>query len=121
MLVVILGWVLFRASDLPHALGFAKAMFDPAAFGAPRIGLQVIANREVLLAAAAGVVFAAPTLPWLLDRLRAARLARAEHLPARLDTHHVHALSTPMLVAGLVLSLAHLAGSSLNPFLYFRF
>ena len=39
----------------------------------------------------------------------------------RLDTQGVHVLSTPVLIAGLVLSVAILAGSTLNPFLYFRF
>jgi hypothetical protein len=33
----------------------------------------------------------------------------------------VHALPIPLLVAGFVLSIAILVGSTLNPFLYFRF
>jgi len=121
VLVVLLGWVLFRAPDLPHALSYYAAMFDPAGFHAPGVDLRVVANNEVLVALALGVVFSVPTLPWLLDRAGAARLAASRGLDARLDTRSVHVLSNPVLVAGLVLSIAHLAGSSLNPFLYFRF
>jgi hypothetical protein len=48
-------------------------------------------------------VFAVPTLPWLLERLRTRKLAPAHTLEARLDTQGVHVLSTPVLIAGLVL------------------
>jgi alginate O-acetyltransferase complex protein AlgI len=83
--------------------------------------LRLLLDSETVLAMAAGVVFAAPTLPWLLERLRAPRLAASAVLEPRLDTRGVHVLANPVLLAGLTLSVAHLAGSSLNPFLYFRF
>ncbi|MDB5419040.1 MAG: poly(beta-D-mannuronate) O-acetylase [Phenylobacterium sp.] len=121
ILVVLLGWVLFRAPDLPQALSYYAAMFDPAGFRSPGPDLWVVLNNEVLAALALGAVFSVPTLPWLLDRLGAARLSPSAILAPRLDTRRVHVLSNPLLLAGLVLSLAHLAGSSLNPFLYFRF
>jgi alginate O-acetyltransferase complex protein AlgI len=121
VLVVLLGWVLFRAEDLPHALGFYRALFDPAGFHGPDIDLLLRLNNQVLIAMALGVVFSAPTLPWVLDRLGALRLPPSPILETRLDTRYVHVLSTPLLLCGLVLSVAHLAGSSLNPFLYFRF
>lgn len=121
MLVVLFGWVLFRSPDLPHALAYYGAMFNPGGFHAPDIDLLVLLNNETVLSMLLGVVFAVPTLPWLLDRRGARRLAPAGHLPEALDTHRIHVLSTPLLLTGLVLSLAHLAGSSLNPFLYFRF
>jgi alginate O-acetyltransferase complex protein AlgI len=121
ILVVLLGWVLFRAADLPHALAYYRAMFDPAGFHGPDVDLLLRLNNEALMALVLGAVFAVPTLPWALDRLGAARLAPSAVLEARLDTRRVHVLSNPILLAGLVLSIAHLAGSSLNPFLYFRF
>ena len=121
MLVVLMGWVVFRAPDLPHAIAYYRAMFGAAGFRAPDPGLRLLLDNETLLAMAAGVVFAAPTLPWLLERLRAPRLAPSAVLEPRLDTRGVHVLANPVLLAGLTLSVAHLAGSSLNPFLYFRF
>jgi alginate O-acetyltransferase complex protein AlgI len=121
ILVVLFGWVLFRSSDLPHALAYYAAMFDPAGFRPPSVDLLVVLNNEVLIALVLGAIFSVPTLPWALDRLGAARLSPSAALEARLDTRRVHVLSNPLLLGGLVLSLAHLAGSSLNPFLYFRF
>jgi alginate O-acetyltransferase complex protein AlgI len=121
LLVVTFGWVLFRAPDLEHALAYAQAMVSPRAFGPPPIDLAVLLNNETLLAAALGALFSAPVLPWALDRIGRPRLPASHHLPARLDPRGVHALSTLSLLLALTLSVARLAGSSLNPFLYFRF
>jgi alginate O-acetyltransferase complex protein AlgI len=119
--VVVLGWVLFRAPDLDHALAYYQTMFSPGAFEPVSPDLAVLLNNETLLAAALGVIFSAPLLPWALDRIGRPRLAASPHLPSRLDPRGVHALSSAGLLAALMLSIAHLVGSSLNPFLYFRF
>jgi alginate O-acetyltransferase complex protein AlgI len=121
MLVVLVGWVLFRSPDLPHALIYLGAMFNPGGAHAPGIDLMIRLDNETVLALALGLAFCVPTLPWLMGRMGARRLAPAGHLPEALDTHAIYVLSTPLLIAGLVLAIAHLAGSSLNPFLYFRF
>ena len=121
ILVVLLGWVLFRATSFGQAWGYWRVMADFGAAGAPDVALRLLVNKEVLAALVLGSVFAMPVLPWLGERLRLRRLEPAAHLPPRLDTHAVHVLSVTLLVAGLTLSVAKLAGSSLNPFLYFRF
>ena len=121
LLVVMAGWVLFRAESLPQALGYLGAMARLDQLAVPPVGLLVLLDNERLAAITAGLVFAVPTLPWLLDKVRARRLAAAHTLEARLDTQGVHVLSTPLLLAGLALSIAVLAGTTLNPFLYFRF
>jgi alginate O-acetyltransferase complex protein AlgI len=121
LLVVLVGWVLFRADTLPHALDYLTVMANPAAIVVPPIDTRILLDAQTLAALAAGLVFAVPTLPWLLDRLRTPKLDPAHTLEARLDTQGVHVLATPALIAGLMLSIAILAGSTLNPFLYFRF
>jgi len=85
------------------------------------LGTRVLLDAQTLAALAAGVVFAGPTLSWLLDRLRTPRLSPSHTLERRLDTQAVHVLATPVLIVGLILSVAILAGTTLNPFLYFRF
>jgi alginate O-acetyltransferase complex protein AlgI len=121
LLAVLLGWVLFRAASLDQALGYWRVMADLKAAQAPDVALQVLLSPEAVAALVLGSVFAMPIMPWLGERLRLPRLSPATTLPARLDTHGVHVLSIGLLVGGLSLSLAKLAGSSLNPFLYFRF
>jgi alginate O-acetyltransferase complex protein AlgI len=121
ILVVLLGWVLFRATSFEQAVHYWRTMADLGAVQAPDVALRILLSKEMTAALVLGSIFAMPVLPWLCDLLRRPQLAPAEHLPARLDTHGVHVLSATLLVAGLTLSLAKLAGSSLNPFLYFRF
>ena len=122
LLAVMIGWVFFRADNLPHALRYLGALADPGRFKAPDVPLILILNAQTLAALAIGSVLAFPTLPVLLQRLGAPRAdAPRPDLPPRLDTRSVHALPVALLAAGFVLSIAFLVGSTLNPFLYFRF
>ncbi|HVI30639.1 MBOAT family O-acyltransferase [Phenylobacterium sp.] len=122
LLVVMVGWVFFRAETLPEALTYLKAMFDPARLAAPDVPLVILLDAQVIAALVVGSVLAFPALPWVMERLRTARAeAPSEVLPARLDTRSVHALPAPLLAVGFALSIAFLVGSTLNPFLYFRF
>ena len=121
VLAGLVGWVLFRAADLDKALGFYAAMLDFSAIRAPDSALRLLLSREAVAALALGSIFALPVTPWIGERLRLPRLAASPHLPTRLDPHGVHVLSVTLLAGGLLVSVAKLAGSSLNPFLYFRF
>src|SRR5258708_13512118 len=92
------------------------------AFETRAAGLSIWLKAQWGAGLAAGSLLAAPLLPGLMQRLR---IPRAEpprpDLPGRLETRSVHALPIPLLAAGFVLSIAILVGSTLNPFLYFRF
>ncbi|PZQ62186.1 MAG: hypothetical protein DI570_11905 [Phenylobacterium zucineum] len=121
LLAVMIGWVLFRAETLPDALGYLGRMTALGDVSALPVGTLVLLDSQRLAALALGCVFAFPILPWVLDRLRAPRLPASPTIEARLDTQAVHVLATPVLILAFVVSIAALAGSSLNPFLYFRF
>jgi alginate O-acetyltransferase complex protein AlgI len=122
VLVVMVGWVFFRADDLPQALHYLAQMVRPEGFGAPDAALSVLLNAQSIGALILGSFFAAPLLPGLMAWLRTPRAEPPRpDLPARLETRSVHALPIPMLALGFVLSVAILVGSTLNPFLYFRF
>lgn len=122
LLVVTVGWVVFRAETLPQSGDYIAAMANLRSFQSPGLPLQQLLNLEVAVAMAAGAIFSFPVLPALLRRLRAPRSdAPSPDLPERLDTRAAYAVPTPLLLAGFVLSVAVLAGTTLNPFLYFRF
>jgi alginate O-acetyltransferase complex protein AlgI len=120
LLVVLVGWVLFRAESLPHAIGYLGAMLDPSGQSSDA-GLLVLLNGETVAALLAGVLFSAPLFPHLARKLGAPRLPASEAAEPRLDTQGVYVVSTALLIGGLTVSIAKLAGASLNPFLYFRF
>lgn len=115
LLVVMVGWVFFRADSLGAALGVLRAMagFGP---GLPTpYGVSWYLTPEVALAMAAGVAGSAPLWPAI-----AARLAR----PAD-DGPRFGALTSALTCAGLAAVFAAcamlIAAHTYNPFIYFRF
>ena len=122
LVVVMVGWVFFRADSLPQAVRVLGQMGRPGRFLGPDAAVSILLNAQTLAALSAGSLLAMPLLPALMERLRAPRAEPPRlAMPSRLDTRNVHALPIPLLAAGFVLSVALLAGSTLNPFLYFRF
>jgi alginate O-acetyltransferase complex protein AlgI len=120
LLVVMFGWVLFRADTLSHALLFFKTMFGFSAADLANHPLGRYVSRQVLCAIALGVVFAAPTWPWFKSWLAKlpARVPQATQTPL----HTLGAVAEIILLAALLLvSAAWLAGGTYNPFIYYRF
>ncbi len=120
LLVVAVGWVLFRADSLGQAGAFLEAM---AGFGRGT-GLQyhpgLYVDAQLLLALVAGAIGSAPVLPFLAG-VRTKLLARAAGL-IRTSLHIGLGVAD---VAGhsllLLVSAMLLAAGTHNPFIYFRF
>jgi alginate O-acetyltransferase complex protein AlgI len=113
VLVVLIGWVFFRAPDLAFALGYIGRMFG---VGAAHDGLPLIlavSPLMMVLMVAAGCM----SLP-LWPRMRSA----VDQWSAD-DTGAVaFDLSRAALIASaMVLSLGVMAGEQYSPFIYFRF
>jgi len=113
LLVVVFGWVFFRAPDLEYALGYLARMLGfGAAPGALPLILNISAPMMILITAAFCM-----SLP-LWPRLRAALnpLSAGDRGAAAAD------LSRAVLIASaMVLSLGAMAGEQYSPFIYFRF
>jgi alginate O-acetyltransferase complex protein AlgI len=118
LLVVMVGWVFFRADTLTQAITFLRAMAGrPGALPTPYAPAYYL-TPEVLLALAAGVIGSTPIVP-ALARWRervAARNAGPSVIGWSLD-----AAETVALGAVLVASMMQVAARTYNPFIYFRF
>ena len=117
MLVVMVGWVFFRADTLPRALTFLSAM---AGLGPARPTPYAVAwylTPELWLALVAGAVGSIPVVP-ALAAWREGLAARPEHplIPGAFD-----AAATAVLLLLLVVSVMQVAARTYNPFIYFRF
>jgi alginate O-acetyltransferase complex protein AlgI len=122
MLVVMVGWVFFRAGTFSGAFHYVAQMFNPTTLYKLSTDVQIMLTPELILACVAGALFSFPTLPAILGRLGKRRVSRSPAITEeRLDTLYVHALPTPALMAGLLIACALLSSGTLNPFLYFRF
>ncbi len=113
MLVVMIGWVFFRADTLPGAVAFLRAMAGLSDAAPTIYTLRWYLTPELWLILTAGVI---GSTPWVVALAR--RLARAE--PAPFDWR-VSLASTTALAALLVASIVSIAARTYNPFIYFRF
>ena len=117
ILVMLGGWVLFRADTLSYALGYFKTMAFASGGGAT--GLHV--DTEIIIALIAGILGSMPLIPWLRgiwEKLSkypdgSIRLASAWWLG--------ETLGAAALTILFVLSISSSAANTYNPFIYYRF
>jgi alginate O-acetyltransferase complex protein AlgI len=109
LLVVMVGWVLFRAPTLAGAMAFLWAMTGLGPSMPTPFAVSWHLTPEVAIALAAGVIGSMPIIPWLARRARHAP-------PAGLEWASVAALSLILLA-----SVLQMAARSYSPFIYFQF
>jgi alginate O-acetyltransferase complex protein AlgI len=120
LLVVIVGWVFFRAATQAQALAMLTAMAGMGQGTGVEYHVSLYWNAELALVLIAGMVGALPFLPWL-ERTQERILARvgqplAGFLEAGLAITQVAALGLLFLGSAMLL-----AAGTYNPFIYFRF
>lgn len=104
LLVILIGWVLFRADSLGAAVGYLRGMFVPA--GRDMANFAFIMNRQYWFFLIAGIVLSIPH-PKLQASARGSAAARA--------------VSELLLVLVFGVAICYMVGSGYSPFLYFRF
>ena len=122
LLTVMVGWIFFRAVDVAHAWAFLSAMAGGGGATTTEYHVGLYLNPGVMLAIVCGCLGAMPLLPawtnWTtkLAESRPATLLRLWWLDA------IHRFAG-VVALGMVLlaSMAQLAASTYNPFIYFRF
>ena len=114
-LLLNVGWVFFRASDLEGALTLLKRLFvpmAPAEASAPLLMARILSHRGLSMMVVAALICFLPAVP------RAAQAFEATTGPGVPK----HLVPATVLALGLfVLSFCSLANSGFNPFIYFRF
>jgi alginate O-acetyltransferase complex protein AlgI len=105
--LVMVGWVPFRAPTLEVALHYLRAMFGLGEVVTRYHSVASYLTADIICYLLLGLVFAlAP-----LGRLH----------PLRLDRTGLMAVQLGLAFVSLVYSLLLLAANSFNPFIYFRF
>lgn len=107
MLVVLIGWVLFRADSFEKALGYLKAMFIPSGASYRQIGILSQFNPEVIFLFAAAVLFSTPFAQNIQNKFAASKA-------------YILGRNT-ILVILFIVSLATMISSSYNPSIYTKF
>jgi alginate O-acetyltransferase complex protein AlgI len=114
LLVVLIGWVFFRAENLTAALSFLRAMAGFSHGNLTEFYPALFLDSATLLALAAGVIGSMPVIPKLADLL-----ARKPH-PGAMESALGFA-RLGLLSALFLLCAVQLAAGTYNPFIYFRF
>ena len=109
LLVVMVGWVFFRAETLPGAIAFLASLAGLTAAAPTPYTVAWYLTPELWLALAAGAIGSAPWVPAVAARIDDGRGVM------------VPALNIAALMALLVLSIMSMAARTYNPFIYFRF
>jgi alginate O-acetyltransferase complex protein AlgI len=109
LLVVMVGWVFFRADSLTHAVAMLGAMAGLGAHAPTVYAVSWYLSPELLVALVAGIVGAVPLLSWLS--------AREHGAVAMLRP----ALANVALLVVLFASVMLIAARTYNPFIYFKF
>lgn len=108
MLVVVIGFVLFRAVTLGQAGMILRQMFTGFCVTTEsRAALAEIVDRRHLLTLALGVVVSLPVLPYLKQKIK--------------SRSFLEKLSYPATLMLFVIDLLHLSAASYVPFIYFQF
>ena len=113
LLVVLIGFVIFRADTMSQAVAMVAAMFSGVhATAQTGLLLAQCMTPLTLCALAAGVVFSTPVLPAILHRTDA--LTQSAQRAVRV-------LGGAVLLMLLVTDILHLSAASYVPFIYFQF
>lgn len=111
LLVVMVGWVFFRAEDLGHALQYLCSMFSFKT-GDANLPLLYLDNYHILMLIL-GIVFSTPIRKWLITRLK--RVDNSKDFAfANTLSHFTH-------IGLFFFSILELSQTTFNPFIYFRF
>ncbi|NOU66236.1 MBOAT family protein [Paenibacillus sp. LMG 31461] len=124
LLIVIIGWVFFRAEDLNYAIEYLRSMFM---LQTPEVVSQYASmylNNEVYLALLFGIVGSTPIIKSYskLYDLTILKLNSNNNKTFKYTLGYLmHAVKLIGLVLIFIFTIASLASNTYNPFIYFRF
>lgn len=107
ILVIVCGWVLFRANGLRNAISYYMSMFD---FQNTKIWVDLVSvmNRQYIFCLIAGIIFSMPIGKHILKEDETTGTLR-------------FVINNVLVFGCFTLSICYMLGNGFSPFLYFRF
>jgi alginate O-acetyltransferase complex protein AlgI len=120
LVVIVTGWALFRADDLPHAFAYIRSMYGAWSFSGVQTATTAYLTPQVAIGVVVGLLGCTPVLPAVN-----AWLARAVDRLQPRTAMLVETVTGTIWVGGhaavLLASLMLIAAGTYHPFIYFRF
>ena len=121
VLVIVMHMVLFRAETLSGAWVLIRALWGFPVSGDAPFAASDFLNGEILLAAAVGVIFSLPVIPWLHGRWTRFVAGLRDGVPA-LGAEALRQSALLLAVGAIAAACSmKLAVGTFQPFIYFRF
>ena len=119
LLVVIIGWVFFRAESFTQAISFLKVMFSSKVNATNQLYFHDLVDNQIIIVFIIGVFLSTPIINWLFFNKDKdwETLVDLEALPKM----KLEWLWKPMLLIIFIVALSKLVNETYNPFIYFRF
>jgi alginate O-acetyltransferase complex protein AlgI len=114
LLVIMVGWVFFRADSIIHALGYIKSMFG-FELGTTAYDASIYLSPVIVIVLIVAIIGSLPVIPWL-SRLKQRLASRWSFIDA---CYSVALVSS--LLGIFVLSVIEIASGYYQPFLYGQF
>jgi alginate O-acetyltransferase complex protein AlgI len=116
LVVVMIGWVFFRAETLPEAINYLGAMFNTQKLATTDYQIHQVLTHESAAALCIAILLAMPIYTVIKNRLE----NYAQHSKIN-NLVFFHLPRLMMLVSLAFLCAIKIASSTYNPFIYFRF
>ena len=120
LLIIICGWVLFRAADLTRAAGYWRAMFGFGSGDGREYYPALYMDAKLFFFLGLGILASTPLMALAKSRYQIISGAPSAALKPLMEAAF-KILSTLLLMVILLASFMVLAQASYNPFIYFRF
>src|SRR5690606_27008733 len=114
ILIVMLGWVLFRAENLPQAVNYMKTMFNPLHHPSGAFSIEQFVDNEFILILLVAVTGVTPILTLFANRVQD-KVLESSSLVARFS---LSSITIVFLLSMFLYSIMSLATSTYNPFIY---
>ncbi len=116
ILVVIIGWVFFKADSLAQAIDYLYAMFDVSNYQSTKLQFAQVLSYEALYAFLIGMILSTPVYPLIKQNLSDAAKNNSIKI-----AWIIHAPRYAVIISILFFSILKISSSAYNPFIYFRF
>lgn len=111
LIIVMIGWVFFRADDLPYALNFLEKMFFLSADSSEVVyTFNYFLNKQTVIVGILGILFSLPLFPYFQNKFKTVANRNLVNIPYYTG-----------LIALLYIVMMYLSVDTYNPFIYFRF
>ncbi len=120
LLVVIIGWVLFRSNSVNYALLFLKAMTGFSEGTDVEYHISLYFNNEIMIAVILGIFASTPVIPGISELYQKFISNYQKRIAAILNSAFL-LLGELSIAAIFFISAIKLAAETYNPFIYFKF